>query len=198
MTKSAATFLRKSSTPSKACLILNSASHANGIETIPTVRIPRLRATPAMTGEAPVPVPPPIPAVINTISVSSSSNSLMRSTLSSANCRATRGSPPAPRPGPRRSVRGIFVPRMACLSVLHRTKVTSFIPVLNIFSTAFPPPPPTPITLMMAGNSERSTTSNCGLSLYSSISKVFSVNFLYPFPLSSYPKSFSISEISMI
>ena len=46
-------------------------SNRNGLETTPTVRMPRSRAQRATNGAAPVPVPPPMPAVMNTMSAPS-------------------------------------------------------------------------------------------------------------------------------
>src|SRR5574344_1460098 len=40
----------------------------------------------------------------------------------------------------------------ACLSVLQTTKATLWIPSLYMWFTAFPPPPPTPITLIIVGS----------------------------------------------
>ena len=123
--------------------------------TIPTVRISNSFAIFAMTGPAPVPVPPPIPAVMNTILVPSLKRSFISSMLSSAASRARSGRFPAPRPSvvvfPNCTLRGTSDRNKAWLSVLHKTNVTSCIPSLYIWLTAFPPPPPTPITFIMEG-----------------------------------------------
>ncbi len=72
-------------------------SKAKGVVTTATVKAPDALATSATTGAAPVPVPPPIPAVMNTISVFSSSF-LISSLLSIAAFSPISGWPPAPRP----------------------------------------------------------------------------------------------------
>ena len=155
MTNSASTFLAISSTPSKAWSIFRFPSKRNGIVTIPTVRIPMSLEMRAITGAAPVPVPPPIPAVMKTILVPSDSIFRISSLLSSAAIFARSGLLPAPRPWvisrPNESLTGISERMSAWLSVLHNTKVTSWMPSLYMWLTALPPPPPTPITLMILG-----------------------------------------------
>ena len=65
--------------------------------TTATVSAPSSLASDATTGAAPVPVPPPRPAVTNTMSAPSS-RSMIFSVSSSAACRPTAGSEPAPSP----------------------------------------------------------------------------------------------------
>ena len=86
--------------PFIAFLIFGCPSKANGMVTIPTVRISISFATWAITGLAPVPVPPPIPAVMNNIFVPSFNASFIFSRFCSANSWAFSGLPPAPSPGP--------------------------------------------------------------------------------------------------
>ena len=128
-----------------------------------------MEATPTVNGisfAAPVPVPPPIPAVMNTILVPSFSCALISSILSSAASRARSGRLPAPSPcvmlRPSCSFTGTGDSANAWLSVLQRTNVTSWIPSRYMWFTALPPPPPTPITLMIFGESVGK--SNCTIS----------------------------------
>ena len=154
------------STPSSAWMIFFSPSKIKGMVTIPTVRISISFAMRAMTGAAPVPVPPPIPAVMNTILVPSFSCALISSILSSAASRARSGRLPAPSPcvmlRPSCSFTGTGDSANAWLSVLQRTNVTSWMPSRYMWFTALPPPPPTPITLMIFGESVGK--SNCTIS----------------------------------
>ena len=114
------------------------------------VRIPRSFATFATTGAAPVPVPPPMPAVTKTIFVPSSSSRSMSSMLLSASFLPTSGLAPAPKPTvPSCSFTGTGDFDSAALSVLHTANVTPSIPSSYMLPTAFCPPPPTPITLMI-------------------------------------------------
>ena len=104
-------------------------------------------------GAAPVPVPPPIPAVKKTISAPFNT-ALMRSRSSSAERRPTSGLAPAPNP------RVILSPNCksvvadeffnACASVFAQINSTPSIEAAIICSTALPPPPPIPITLITA------------------------------------------------
>ena len=154
------------STPSSAWIIFFSPSKMKGMVTIPTVRMSISLAMRAMTGAAPVPVPPPIPAVMNTIFVPSFSSALISSLLSSAASRARSGRFPAPSPSvierPSCNFTGTGDSFNAWLSVLHRTNVTSCMPSRYMWFTALPPPPPTPITLMIFGESVGK--SNCTIS----------------------------------
>ena len=150
ITSNASTCLAISSTPSRAWSILRFPSKRNGMVTIPTVSMPSSLLTRAMTGAAPVPVPPPIPAVMNVILVPSLSICLIESRLSSAAWRAFAGLLPAPSPSvPSCKSTGTGESLRAWLSVLQSTNDTSCMPSRYIWLTALPPPPPTPITLMI-------------------------------------------------
>ena len=148
MMSRASTFFRISATPFSALTILFFFSKKNGMVTMPMVRMPFFLAMPATTGAAPVPVPPPIPAVTNTICVPSSSRCSICSAWSMAACCPLLGSPPAPRV-PMAIFTGTGDFDKACVSVLHTANVTLAMPSSYILPTAFCPPPPTPITLMM-------------------------------------------------
>ena len=98
ITKSVSTFALNSSNPSSAYCFLYPPSVQKGTVTTATVRISFSLATRAITGAAPVPVPPPIPAVMKSIFVLVSSNSSIRSILSSAAFLPISGFAPAPNP----------------------------------------------------------------------------------------------------
>ena len=154
ITSRASTCLLISSTPSRAWSIFLLPSNRKGMVTIPTVRISMSLAVLAMIGAAPVPVPPPIPAVMNAMRHPSFSIFLMSSMLSSAAARALAGRFPAPSPSlPNCSFRSTGDSSSAWLSVLQTTNVTSWIPSLYMWLTALPPPPPTPITFIICGES---------------------------------------------
>ena len=105
-------------------------------------------ATRAITGAAPVPVPPPMPAVMNSM-CAPSIDWRMRSTASSAAAVPASGLAPAPRPVVPSWIRWCAAERLsACASVLAQTKSTPCTPSSIMCSTALPPPPPTPITLI--------------------------------------------------
>src|SRR5262245_6304753 len=76
------------------------------------------------------------------------------SVSSSAACRPTFGSAPAPRPLvsllPMLIFIGAGLLRSACASVLATMNSTPLRPTCTMRATALPPPPPTPITLMRA------------------------------------------------
>ena len=139
--------------PLSAAIILRLPSNAKGFVTTATVRIPMLFAISATIGAAPVPVPPPIPAVINTISTPVRSF-VISSRLSVAAFSPTSGFAPAPRPLVSFSPSCIFVPafdfKRTCLSVFIVIKSTLVIPDSIILSTALFPPPPIPITMILA------------------------------------------------
>src|SRR6185312_301656 len=128
-------------------------SKANGLVTTATVSMPMERAISATTGAAPVPVPPPIPAVMKSMSAPWIS-SVMRSRSSSAASRPTSGLAPAPRPlvtvVPSCSVTLARLRLSACASVFIVMNSTPLTPLLILWSTAFPPQPPTPTTLITA------------------------------------------------
>ncbi len=150
ITSNASTCFAISSTPSRAWLIFLKPSKRNGIVTMPTVRIPMSLLTWAITGAAPVPVPPPIPAVMNAILVPSFSMFFILSIVSIAAWRARSGLLPAPSPSvPSCKCAGTGESLSACASVLQSTKDTSCMPSRYMWFTALPPPPPTPMTLIM-------------------------------------------------
>ena len=134
------------------CLLL--PSKENGFVTTPIVKIPKSLAILATTGAAPVPVPPPIPAVTNTISAPSIAL-VISCWASSAAFSPTWGSPPAPRPFVNFAPSWILFLQVekfnTCKSVFINQNSTPVKPDLIILLTAFPPPPPTPITLIFAG-----------------------------------------------
>mmetsp|Transcript_29299 Transcript_29299/g.69747 ORF Transcript_29299/g.69747 Transcript_29299/m.69747 type:complete len:394 (-) Transcript_29299:94-1275(-) len=150
------TFCLSLSMASVACLIRLRPSKAKGFVTIATVSAPLSLLTSARTGAAPLPVPPPIPLVMKqrsaplTIAVISSRDS-------SAASRPISGSPPAPRPRVtdepmfRMEAPFAFDRPSAWASVLIAQNSTPPIRVSSILSTALPPPPPTPKTLMTQG-----------------------------------------------
>mmetsp|Transcript_19257 Transcript_19257/g.32360 ORF Transcript_19257/g.32360 Transcript_19257/m.32360 type:complete len:303 (+) Transcript_19257:201-1109(+) len=152
---SVSTLRRSSWIASIACVWRRRPSKLNGVVTMPTVKMPRDFATPAMTGAAPLPVPPPIPAVTNTISAPRTTSSTA-SRLSSAARLPISGLPPAP--SPRVSCAPIWMclsfgtgeVSRACESVLTIQNSTPLICDSIMRFTALEPPPPVPITLMVA------------------------------------------------
>ena len=106
-----------------------------------------------MIGAAPVPVPPPMPAVIKTRSAPSTAWAMSSLDSSAAFC-PIAGLPPAPSPFVS------FTPiwkrffawerRRAWASVLKDQNSTPVIWLAIMRFTALPPPPPTPITLILA------------------------------------------------
>ena len=110
-------------------------------------------ATPATTGAAPVPVPPPIPAVINTISAPFR-DSVISFFDSSAAFSPTVGFAPAPRPlvsfSPICSLKSAFDSCRVCKSVFTATNSTPDNPLSLMRLIALFPPPPTPITFILA------------------------------------------------
>mmetsp|Transcript_14739 Transcript_14739/g.23218 ORF Transcript_14739/g.23218 Transcript_14739/m.23218 type:complete len:350 (+) Transcript_14739:269-1318(+) len=147
------TLSRRLAIASVACCILLRPSNAKGLVTTPTVKHPISLATSATTGAAPDPVPPPIPAVTKTKSPAETASPI-RSRLSSAAFLPISGFPPAPRPlvnlAPILHVLGAKERDKACASVLMDQNSTPSTPP-TIRLTAFPPPPPTPITLITQG-----------------------------------------------
>ena len=154
-TRRASTLSCSLRTPSNARSILRRPSNLNGIVAMPTVNLPASRAILPTIGAAPVPVPPPIPAVMKTISVSSLVSAFKTSVvLSSAASLAISGLLPAPRPlvilGPSVILLGTGLLLSACSSVLQSKNETPLIiSFLYIVETALPPPPPTPMTLII-------------------------------------------------
>src|SRR5262245_22486177 len=149
--------------PASACSARLRPSKANGLVTTATVRMPRSFAIEATTGAEPVPVPPPSPAVTNTMSAPSITF-WRRSRSSRAAFRPISGSEPAPSPAvsraPSWSLTVAGDERRACRSVLATTKSTPVksAPIMRL--TALDPPPPSPITLILAASrsTSRSTT----------------------------------------
>ncbi len=138
--------------PSSACLILLRPSNVKGLVTTPTVRAPISLDNCAIIGAPPVPVPPPIPAVINTISAPS--NTLAIFSLSSSTAlRPISGLDPLPNPLVILLPICIFCSALenanTCASVLVDIYLTPCNFASIILFTAFPPPPPIPITLIL-------------------------------------------------
>ena len=153
MVISESTCLDSSVIPCSAKAIRFLPSKLKGLVTTATVRIPKSFATSATAGAAPVPVPPPMPAAMKTMSApSSAARSASRS--SSAALRPTSGLAPAPSPlvipPPIWIVWPTAVLRSACASVLTAKNSTPSMRSRTICSTALPPPPPTPMTLITA------------------------------------------------
>ena len=150
---SVSTTARKSSRPFAAERARLGPSKPNGFVMTATVRMPRLLAICATTGAAPVPVPPPMPAVMKTMSQPSSDASISR-WLSRAASAPTSGRAPAPRPfvseRPIWILVGAPLACSACASVFTATNSTPWMPLASMLLTALPPPPPTPITRIMA------------------------------------------------
>jgi hypothetical protein len=139
--------------PSSAFLPRFLPSKPKGLVTTPTVRAPQSRATWAMTGAAPVPVPPPMPAVTKTMSAPEIASAICWM-LSSAARRPISGLAPAPRPlvraPPSPILWGARLASSAWRSVLAATNSTpSRLPLIMVL-TALPPPPPTPMTRILA------------------------------------------------
>jgi hypothetical protein len=89
-----------------------------------------------------------MPAVMNTMCAPSSA-SRTRPSASSAAALPFSGLPPAPSPvSPSWMMCRADERFNACASVLAQMKSTFCTPLLIMWSTALPPPPPTPITLM--------------------------------------------------
>ena len=139
--------------PRSAWFMRRLPSKAKGLVTTATVRAPISLARLAMIGAAPVPVPPPRPVVTNTMSAPSRAP-MMRSVSSSAAWRPTSGFAPAPSPfvslTPSCSFFGARLICKACRSVLAAMNSTPSTPASIMRFTALLPPPPTPITLILA------------------------------------------------
>ena len=154
------TYFRSSEIPFSAWSIFCSRSNANGLVTTATVRMPASCARRATTGAAPVPVPPPMPAVINTISAPFSAASIS-SLFSSALFSPTSGLLPAPRPLVSFAPIWILVVALelfsAFASVLTAIYSMSCTSEDAMQFSAFPPPPPTPITLIFTSGSNASS-----------------------------------------
>ncbi len=147
-TISESTFTSSSDSPLSAISMRRPPSKSNGLVTTPTVRMPISRATRAITGAAPVPVPPPMPAVMNSM-CAPSIEARISSTACSAASRPLSGLLPAPRPVvPSWIVLCAALRLSACASVLAQMNSTPPTSHAIMCSTALPPPPPTPITLI--------------------------------------------------
>ena len=164
----ASTFSARFLIPSSAFLILWGPSKKKGFVTTATVSTPRDFAASAIIGAAPVPVPPPIPAVTNTISVSFT-RFLISSFDSSAACLPISGFAPAPKPLvsflPILSTVGAFTFASCCASVLTQINSAFVTPASIIRSTALLPPPPTPITFILAPSIVVFSSKPIGISL---------------------------------
>ena len=142
------TLSSSSARPVSAMFMRRPPSKSKGLVTTPTVRMPISRATRAITGAAPVPVPPPIPAVMNSMCAPSIA-SRISCTACSAASRPLSGLLPAPRPvWPSWMVLCAALRLSACASVLAQINSTPPTAHWIMCSTALPPPPPTPITLI--------------------------------------------------
>ena len=143
----------KASIPPSADVCLFLPSNVKGRVTTPTVSIPCSFAFLATTGAAPVPVPPPIPAVINTMSAPFSASSISDS-LSSAAFSPISGLAPAPSPlvsfAPICNLMSAFASFKVWRSVFNAINSTPERPPSLILLIALFPPPPTPITLILA------------------------------------------------
>ncbi len=147
-TISESTLASSSASPSSAFFMRRPPSQSKGLVTTPTVRMPISLATRAITGAAPVPVPPPMPAVMNSMCEPWMAWR-MSSCAASAASRPLSGLLPAPKPlAPSWMVRCAVLRVSACASVLAVTNSTPCTLREIMCSTALPPPPPTPITLI--------------------------------------------------
>ena len=149
----------KLSIPLNAWFMRRLPSNIKGLVTTPTVNAPTSLAHSATTCAAPVPVPPPMPAVTKTMSAPLST-SMICSRDSSAAFSPISGFAPAPKPLVSFSPIWIRVSALesinACASQLTAINSTPFTPAVIIRFTALLPPPPTPITLMLANASNSS------------------------------------------
>ena len=113
-----------------------------------------------MTGAAPVPVPPPRPVVMNTMSEPSSAWRIC-SESSTAALFPTSGLAPAPRPFvsfiPSWSFIGARFERSAWQSVFAARNSIPATPEAIMRLTAFPPPPPIPMTRILAAGGTASS-----------------------------------------
>ena len=142
------TLASSSARPSSALRMRGPPSNSKGLVTTPTVRMPISLATRAMMGAAPVPVPPPMPAVMKSILAPSMALRMSCSAISAAS-RPFWGRLPAPSPvSPSWMVRCAVLRFSACASVLAQMNSTPVTLEWIMYSTALPPPPPTPMTLI--------------------------------------------------
>jgi len=163
MITSESTCFFSSRTPASALARRSLPSRVKGLVTTPTVRAPISLATSAMTGAAPVPVPPPRPAAMKIMSAPDRTSASC-SRFSAAASLPTEGSAPAPSPlvscDPICILTGAFDMRRAWASVFATIKSIPCNSQSIMVLTAFPPPPPTPITLIFALWSMLSSNSN--------------------------------------
>src|SRR5581483_741256 len=138
-----------------ACIMRRLPSNANGFVTTATVRAPSSLASDATTGAAPEPVPPPRPDVMKIMSAPSRA-SMILSVSSSAAFRPTSGFAPAPSPfvslAPSCSFTGACESLSAWRSVFAAMNSTPSTLARIMRFTALQPPPPTPMTLIFAGD----------------------------------------------
>ena len=141
--------------PSSACLARTRPSNSKGRVQMARQRMSSSAARLAMIGVAPVPVPPPRPAVRKTMS-EPSRISRSFSVSSMAACLPCSGRPPEPSPlvswWPIWILFGALFVVSAWRSVLTAMKSTPSIPASIIRLRALPPPPPTPMTRILALN----------------------------------------------
>ncbi len=149
----ASTFSLSAAIPRSACARRLRISIENGLVTTPTVSAPASRAISATIGAAPVPVPPPIPAVTKTMSAPLIAL-IIKSRLSSAAFTPMSGLDPAPSPrvsfSPICTLWVAFEDASAWASVFMAINSAPLSPASIMRLTALLPPPPTPITLILA------------------------------------------------
>mmetsp|Transcript_1861 Transcript_1861/g.7066 ORF Transcript_1861/g.7066 Transcript_1861/m.7066 type:complete len:235 (-) Transcript_1861:111-815(-) len=147
------TFCRNKSMASIAEAIRRRPSNVNGRVTTPTVRFPASFDARATTGALPLPVPPPIPAVTNTRSAPATAAAISARD-SFAAISPNSALPPVPNPFvavlPICNRFGACDCTSACASVFKLQNSTPIKPEFTIRFTAFPPPPPHPMTLIFA------------------------------------------------
>src|ERR1051325_5237799 len=153
MVMTVSTHSRSASSPASACSARFLPSNLNGLVTTAIVSAPSSLARLAITGAAPVPVPPPRPVVTKIMSAPDNVW-MMLSVSSSAAWRPMFGSAPAPSPfvslWPICSFMAALALSSACRSVLATMNSTPPSPTSTMRLTALLPPPPTPITLILA------------------------------------------------
>ncbi len=157
------------SSPSIAFSIRFAPSTVKGRVTTPITRDPCFFAISATTGAAPVPVPPPSPHVTK-IKSELESFFLMSCACSFAASAPIRGFDPAPRPfeisRPIRIFWSAFAYRRSCASVFIAIISPPLIPISRIRDVVFPPPPPTPMTLILADCFLRICSSSLSISAF--------------------------------
>src|SRR5512137_686264 len=153
MAMTVSTALLSSLRPSSACLIRTLPSKPKGRVTMAMTRMSSSAAMLATIGVEPVPVPPPRPVVRKTMSAPWRISSSL-SVSSMAAWRPVSGRPPEPRPLVSNWPMGTFTRARLLLrawrSVLTAMNSTPWTPCSIIRLTALPPPPPRPMTLILA------------------------------------------------